>query len=80
MKNNILPFMFGLILTTVVLFGVVWFATKGENPEPLKPQAVISSDDMQKVNSNSADLKNYGNLPVTVNPGDFGRTNPFESY
>lgn len=80
MKNSIGPFLFGFILTILVMSGLVWYLTRGETPAAPKVQPVITSEDLEKAKNQSTDLKNYGDLPVTVNSSDVGRGNPFESY
>jgi uncharacterized membrane protein YccF (DUF307 family) len=71
-----------VFVAVVVLIIILWFrstpsqtAVADSSLTPLALDA-ISKDSIQELDS----LVKNGNLPVTVNPADLGRDNPFIAY
>jgi len=66
----------------VVLMFIMWFQTTPKLPSEIDPSLTplaLDSISDQSVSELNSMIKN-GNLPVTVDPSNIGRDNPFSPY
>jgi len=81
-SNKIVALIIGVIATLVIFGAIVLIMTRpGQtNNGETNQNGIITATDLKSVKDKTAELKNFGDLPVVVTQDEVGRSNPFESY
>ena len=77
--NKIIALIIGAVVTVAVFGAVILIMTRAPKPDNNVSNGVITATDLKSVKDKTANLKNFGDLPITVTGDEIGRSNPFES-